>query len=87
MERVTTRRLLLGLLVLIASGCASGNPSAGHSLPRRSDPLEIGLAYGDTLSFFSPGQLSAALGDAEYVGASWIRVDLDWDDVEPVPGE
>jgi hypothetical protein len=33
----------------------------------------------------SPAALSAALGDATTIGATWIRVDLAWDDIQSSP--
>lgn len=44
----------------------------------------IGLSYGDTLPNASAADLGATLDDAKAVGASWIRVDLGWDRIQPV---
>ena len=94
---MTTRRRLLAfalvpLLVIGAvSGCAAGKrPQAtGTATPStrtRGSDLRLGIAYGDVLPFLDNSRLDADLDDASYIGGNWIRVDLGWDDVQPVPG-
>ena len=68
---------------------AAAKPAATHSVvptaratPSRP-PLDIGLAYGDTLPFLSDQDLASALDDAVKLGTKWIRVDLSWEDIQP----
>lgn len=49
-----------------------------------NQPLEIGIAYGNTLMGMSNAELAAALDDAVAVGARRIRVDLAWGDIQPL---
>jgi polysaccharide biosynthesis protein PslG len=46
-------------------------------------PVPIGLSYGDTLVWDSPGVLSQTLDDTVAIGATTIRIDLGWDDIQP----
>jgi hypothetical protein len=82
--------LLLVLAAAVAlAGCSAGSPGPGKPVtdrPSRTTPLEIGISYGDTLSYATPAALDAALSDANYVGAKWIRVDLAWNDIEAQQG-
>lgn len=89
---VCVKRSLLAAAIVLAfslSGCASSpgsRPEPHGVVPARTQPLAIGISYGDTLSFDSPSALSAALADANSIGAAWIRVDLSWNDIEPAQG-
>lgn len=47
------------------------------------DGPQFGIAYGDVLPWMSPGRLRSALQDAVAVGATWIRLDFSWADVQP----
>ena len=49
----------------------------------RSAPLNVGIAYGDVLTFMDGPQLARALDDARSLGAHWVRADLSWADVQP----
>jgi len=49
----------------------------------RSIPLDFGVAYGDTLPFDSDQKLDSALNDAVTLGATWVRADLSWEDIQP----
>ncbi len=49
----------------------------------RAIPLDFGVAYGDTLPFDSDQQLDSALNDAVTLGATWVRTDLSWEDIQP----
>lgn len=85
LRRIT--HLLAAALVISGtlSGCSAGRQDA--RLPRSpGNPLRVGIAYGDVLPYLSAGRLAAALNDAVYVGATWIRADLAWDDVQAKPG-
>ena len=48
-----------------------------------TNPVPIGLAYGDTLVWDSPDVLSQTLDDSVAMGATTIRLDLGWDDIQP----
>jgi hypothetical protein len=86
-------RLAAGLAAVVASvallavsGCGGESPAAVVKGRPPGERLGIGIAYGDVLPFLSGSQLGAELDDAVNVGATWIRVDLAWDDVQPVKG-
>jgi hypothetical protein len=49
-------------------------------------PLKIGIAFGNRLPGMSATNLGKALDDVTAVGGRWVRLDLDWNDVEPVDG-
>jgi polysaccharide biosynthesis protein PslG len=91
--------LVTVLVVGAVSGCSASPPAtrktAGDGQARpgthpgtrpASDPLRLGIAYGDVLPYLGKARLAAELNDTSYIGGSWIRMDLAWDDVEPVPG-
>ncbi|GAA3209513.1 hypothetical protein GCM10020256_06850 [Streptomyces thermocoprophilus] len=61
---------------LTATACAPSRPAPG---------VEFGIAYGNRLVWMSDRELSAALDDAVTVGARWVRADLSWADIQPVP--
>jgi len=63
----------------------SDSGSAGTTASPASQPagMPIGLDYGDTLFDAGSAKLSASLADASAIGASWIRVDLPWDGIQP----
>jgi hypothetical protein len=44
---------------------------------------QFGIAYGDVLPWMTPARLAAALHDAVAVGATWVRLDFSWADVQP----
>jgi hypothetical protein len=48
-----------------------------------ASPLKLGVSYGDTLVWLNAHDLAAELDDANTLGMTWIRVDLDWGDVQP----
>ena len=47
-------------------------------------PAPAGISYGDTLVWDSSSVLSQTLDDALAVGITTIRLDLSWDDIQPV---
>src|SRR5713226_6130889 len=82
--------LIVALVVLTISICVGlliPKPGPIHiSLPARTgitNPASIGISYGDTLSWDSTSVLSQTLDDAVALGATTIRVDLGWDDIQP----
>lgn len=46
-------------------------------------PKVFGISFGDTLVWMSSAQLASALDDVVTVGATWVRLDLSWEDVQP----
>ena len=58
-----------------------------HVIMRRYGPLItkpiMGISYGDTLVWDSPSVLAQTLDDAVAVGVTSIRLDLNWDDIQP----
>ena len=45
--------------------------------------LKYGMATGDTLPWMSQNQLEAELKDIKSLGFGWVRLDLDWNDIQP----
>jgi hypothetical protein len=43
----------------------------------------VGIATGDTLPWLSSGQLNAELNDFQSLGVGWVRLDIDWSDIQP----
>ena len=90
------RYLWLGIVlaVSIAAACTiaafSGSGGTGRSLApifssaaAQPPGIPIGLDFGDTLFDANAATLSASLADATAIGASWIRLDLPWDGIQP----
>jgi hypothetical protein len=44
---------------------------------------QFGIAYGDVLPWMAPSRMKSALYDAVAVGATWVRLDFSWSDVQP----
>ena len=82
--------LAVAAALAVLAGCSSApaahDPRVSRHAAVRHDPLQVGMAYGDTLPFLSGRQLSSALDDDRQIGGRWIRADLAWDDAEPAPG-
>lgn len=94
MVAVVSRRVVrvaLCMALTLAMGCSSPTPGAGApstaapEVPEAPQvrvpvdlPIQIGLAYGNTLVEMNDRGLAAALDDAVDIGVAVIRVDLDW---------
>lgn len=63
-----------------AAAPTAGAQTGGQDTSRG---LRIGLSYGDTLTWKSDKDLATGLNDAVELGASWVRVDLSWNDIQP----
>jgi polysaccharide biosynthesis protein PslG len=92
MRRAVLTALAAGVLAAsMLGGCAAATtPAASVKVTRepvRHASLQVGISYGDVLPALSGSGLAAELDDAGYVGATWIRADLAWDDVQPAPGK
>lgn len=61
----------------------SAGPSVAPPPPLTAGVLGFGVAYGDTLTWKNDKDLDRALQDANDLGATWIRVDLSWNDIQP----
>src|ERR1035438_3196228 len=68
------------LVPLIAKLTQSGKVTLSTAI---TNPVPIGIAYGDTLVWDSPDVLSQTLADTVAIGATTIRLDLGWDDIQP----
>jgi polysaccharide biosynthesis protein PslG len=78
--RRSLQRCLAGLMVFLS---ASSSTVPGVKIST-IQPLEIGIAYGNTLMRMSDAELAAALDDAVVIGARRIRADLAWGDIQPL---
>jgi hypothetical protein len=67
-----------------ASTKASATASATQKLAPGAHKMEFGLNYASTLLAESQPQMVESLQDAVVVGATWIRVDLPWNQVQPI---
>lgn len=78
--------LLLALAAAFA--LAALEPHAAQaSVPRNATvskaAMKFGISYGNTLPWLGAQGLAAELNDAKSLGMKWIRLDLDWSDVQP----
>lgn len=71
------------VLAVLVPGVPLGSASAA---PAPAKPTRLGLSYGDTLSWMTSDQLDDALDDAVRLHVRWIRADLQWSEVEALPG-
>lgn len=44
---------------------------------------KFGMSFGDTLVWMNAQDLAAALDDVKALGMGWVRLDLDWSEVQP----
>ncbi len=78
---------IVGLVVLLLVSCAGPGPEGARppmteGAPANRSPV-VGIAYGNTLISMDDPTLAATLDDAEELGISAVRTDLDWGDVQP----
>ncbi|WP_436525465.1 cellulase family glycosylhydrolase [Actinoplanes sp. HUAS TT8] len=73
------RVLLVAALILVGTLLVTSTRSGESKTPHT---MKTGIAYGDTLVWMSDEQLNQALDDAADLGATWIRADLSWDDIQ-----
>ncbi len=80
--------VLVAFIVGIGVGLLIPNSGPLHiSKPVRTSipkAAPVGISYGDTLVWDSSSVLSQTLNDALAVGVTTIRLDLGWDDIQPV---
>lgn len=60
--------------------------SATVAVTEAGQRLQLGLDFGDTLTWMSDQDLAAGLNDAVALGTRWIRTDLSWADIQPSRG-
>lgn len=60
---------------------------ATDSLTSQPPGMPIGLDYGNTLFGADAAAIASGFDDAEKLGASWVRVDLPWDGIQPATSE
>ena len=83
-EMKIVRRLLVALAtVALFFGCTIGCRSEAPRSSAQTSGPRIGLSYGNTLPGMTDEKLAEALNNAVDIGASWIRVDLSWADIQP----
>lgn len=63
---------------------ASASASPTPTLAPGTHGMEFGLNYANTLLTETQAQVQQSLQDAVTVGAKWIRMDLPWDQVQPL---
>src|SRR5256885_1584545 len=51
--------------------------------PLFARPVPVGISYGDTLVWDSSSVLLQTLDDAVAIGATTIRLDFGWDNIQP----
>ncbi|MDT5312928.1 MAG: polysaccharide biosynthesis protein PslG [Mycobacterium sp.] len=76
-------RLTAALVIVSLLGSTTGCGDSDGPAAITKAPLQVGISYGGLLPAMTDGQLGQALDDAVEVGASWIRLDLSWADVQP----
>ena len=64
----------------VPDSVASAPPPAPAA---KKAPKVFGISFGDTLVWMSPTQLASALDDVVTLGATSVRLDLSWADVQP----
>ena len=88
---------LLAISALAVSACAgigtSGPKSASPSLPAQpsaspsaTPPVPVGFGGGQPMMYLPDSQLAREFDAVKASGATWIRVDVDWSDVEATRG-
>jgi polysaccharide biosynthesis protein PslG len=81
--RVLRHRLVRSLVTAVVVLLGSTSSTVRNVWVPAEPPNHIGLAYGNTLIGMDSRALAAALDDAVSLGASIIRTDLAWDDIQP----
>jgi hypothetical protein len=72
-------------LLLVRTQAGAATSYLRYATPP-TEPLAVGISFGDALPFMTPGQLGSALNDVLLVGSHWVQLDLDWADIQPSPG-
>ncbi len=82
--------LVIGIGATVMAESASSGGKSPQTITTVAAPpklvkgkLGFGISYGDTLTWRSDKDLAQALDDAISIGATWIRVDLSWNDIQP----
>lgn len=75
--------MLIGPLIAKSASVGISYTLAMLIGPLITRPAPVGISYGDTLIWDSSSVLSQTLDDAVAVGATTIRLDLSWDDIQP----
>lgn len=78
--RSSLRWCLVGLALFLGAASSSVPEVQKPTI----QPLEIGIAYGNTLMGMGNAELAAVLDDAVSIGARRIRADLEWGDIQPL---
>lgn len=92
----------LALLVSACANTASGEPASvtPSTLPSAAQPtvppvapppvvpppVPVGFGGGQPLMYLPSSQLSRELDAIKAAGATWLRIDVDWSDIEPTRG-
>lgn len=87
---------LIVLIVSLGATLVAESTSNRSQAAQTVDPIEapsppalvhgklgFGVAYGDTLTWKADKDLGQGLDDAVALGATWARVDLSWNDIQP----
>ncbi len=85
MSRFTSRVALAASLAVSAALLASAPAGLGGTASATTTraPMHVGMAFGERLTGLSSSQLASALNDAQALGITWVRSDLDWAATQP----
>jgi hypothetical protein len=82
-----TKRSVVALLVIsLVFGCQTGRQNSGSTSTVPITPLRVGLAY-ETLNYLTDDELAETLDTAVDIGATWIRFEFSWRDVQPISSQ
>jgi hypothetical protein len=79
----TTYRSMVAVMVVGLLVCATSCGSPAGTAAAAKNPLHIGISFGGVLPSMTDDEVGQALDDAVDVGATWIRLDLPWAEVQP----
>ncbi len=78
---------VLATIAVLAGLAGLWSPAAQASSARSATvskaAMKFGISYGNVLPWLGTHDLAAELNDARALGMKWVRVDLEWSDVQP----
>ena len=73
--------------VPVTSGLSLKYRGLYRGAPVATGSADIGIAAGSELGSLSPTELAAELNGIKALGATWVRYDIQWNNVEPTEGQ